>query len=106
MQHTLKNHDKELATIKGQLNKIQHVNQNLPNKLKEAKHVVKKTENLHKKYVEFNKLNWKIHNDLKHFQTDFEGMTRDYKKIEEFSMQQQNTITALEQTYQEFKELT
>jgi len=36
VQKTLKNHDKELIIIKGQMNRVQHENQNLSNKLKEA----------------------------------------------------------------------
>ncbi len=43
MQKTLKNRDKELVTFKGQMNKVQHGNQNLFNKLKEVEHVVMKT---------------------------------------------------------------
>jgi uncharacterized protein YoxC len=46
VQKTLKNHDKQLVTIKGQLNKVQHENQNLFNKLKEVEQVVRKIENL------------------------------------------------------------
>jgi septal ring factor EnvC (AmiA/AmiB activator) len=46
MQRTLKNHDKELVTVKGQLNKVQHENHNLSNKLNEAEQVAKKIENL------------------------------------------------------------
>jgi septal ring factor EnvC (AmiA/AmiB activator) len=36
LQKTLKNHDKELITIKGQLSKVQHENKKLSNKLIEA----------------------------------------------------------------------
>jgi hypothetical protein len=36
------------------MNKVQHENQNLSNKLKEAEHDVRKTKNLYQKYVEFN----------------------------------------------------
>jgi uncharacterized protein YoxC len=36
IQRTLKNRDKELVTIKGQMNKVQHENQNLSNKLNQA----------------------------------------------------------------------
>jgi uncharacterized protein YoxC len=46
MQRTLKNHDKELVTIKGQLNRVQHENQNLSNKLNEVKQDARKTKNL------------------------------------------------------------
>ncbi len=46
VQKTLKNHDKQLVTIKGQLNKVQHENQNLFNKLKEVEQVVRKIDNL------------------------------------------------------------
>jgi hypothetical protein len=46
MQKVLKNHDKDLFTIKGQMNKVQHENHNLSNKLKEAKQTAKKTKNL------------------------------------------------------------
>ncbi len=46
VQRTLKNNDKELVIVKGQLNKVQHENQNMSNKLNEAKQVVRKIENL------------------------------------------------------------
>jgi hypothetical protein len=36
VQKTLKNCDKELIIIKGQMNRVQHENQNLSNKLNEA----------------------------------------------------------------------
>jgi uncharacterized protein YoxC len=36
VQKTLKNCDKELVIVKGQMNRVQHENQNLSNKLKEA----------------------------------------------------------------------
>jgi hypothetical protein len=36
MQKIMKNCDKELVTIMGQMNRVQHENQNLPNKLKEV----------------------------------------------------------------------
>jgi SMC interacting uncharacterized protein involved in chromosome segregation len=49
----LENRDKELVTIKGQLNKVQHENQNLSNKLKEAKQAARKIENLQQKYAKF-----------------------------------------------------
>jgi septal ring factor EnvC (AmiA/AmiB activator) len=86
MKQTLKNHDKELVTVKGQLIKVQHENQNLSNKLKEVEHVVKKTKNLQYKYIELNQFNWKTHNDLKRFQIEFEQMTWDYNKMEESNM--------------------
>ncbi len=54
------------VTFKGQINKVQHDNKNLSNKLKEAKQV-RKIENLQQEYVELNQLNWKIDNDLKRF---------------------------------------
>ncbi len=54
MQQTLKNYDKEPITIKKQLNKVQHVNQNLSNKLIEVEHVARKIDNLQQEYVEFN----------------------------------------------------
>jgi prophage antirepressor-like protein len=76
----------------------------MSNKLKEAKQVVKKTENLQQKYAELNELNWKTHNDLKRLQADLERMMRDYTKIEESSMQQQSIVTSLEQTCQDLKE--
>jgi hypothetical protein len=72
-------------------------------KLKKAKHVGK-TENLQQEYIELNQFNWKTHNDLKRLQTEFVQMTRYYNKMEESNMQQQSTITNLEQTCQEFKE--
>jgi len=46
MQIVFKNYDQELVTVKGQLNKVQYENENLSNKLKEAKHAARKTENL------------------------------------------------------------
>jgi hypothetical protein len=46
MLKTLKNHDKELVTSKRQLNRVQHENQNLSNKLNEVKHATRKTKNL------------------------------------------------------------
>ncbi len=64
MQQTLKFCDKKLVIIKGQLNKVQHENQNLSNKLKKAEHAVSKIENLQHEYAKFNNLNWKIHNNL------------------------------------------
>jgi SMC interacting uncharacterized protein involved in chromosome segregation len=75
-----------LVILKGQLTKVQHENQNLSNKLKKAKQVVKKTKNLQYKYIELNQLNWKTHNDLKHLQTKFEQMMWDYNKMEESNM--------------------
>jgi hypothetical protein len=36
------------------MNRVQHENQNLSNKLKEAKQVVKKTKNLQQEYVKLN----------------------------------------------------
>ncbi len=54
MQKTLKNRDKELFIVKGQMNKVQHENHNLSNKLKGAKQVVRKTKNLQQEYAEFN----------------------------------------------------
>ncbi len=37
MEKTLKNRDKELVTIKGQVSRVQNENENLSNKLNEAK---------------------------------------------------------------------
>jgi hypothetical protein len=54
------------------MNKIQHENLNVSNKLKEAKQAARKTKNLQQEYAELNKLNWKTHNDLKHLQTNLE----------------------------------
>ncbi len=96
MQQTFKNHDKEFVTIKGQLAKDQHENQNLSNKLKKAKHVVRKNKNLQQEYIELNQFNCKIHNDLKCLQIEFVQITRDYNKMEESNMQQLNNITNLE----------
>jgi hypothetical protein len=76
----------------------------MSNKLKKAKHLVTKIENLQQEYIEFNQFNWKTHNDLRCLQTEFVQMTRYYNKMEESNMQQQSTITSLEQTCQEFKE--
>jgi septal ring factor EnvC (AmiA/AmiB activator) len=36
VQKILKNYDKELVKVKGQMNRVQHENQNLSNKLKKA----------------------------------------------------------------------
>jgi hypothetical protein len=66
MQKTLKNRDKELFTVKGKMNKVQHENHNLSNKLKEAKQVARKTKNQQQEYAEPNQLKWKTHNNLKH----------------------------------------
>ncbi len=60
----MKNCDKELVTIKGQLNRIQHENQNLSNKLNEAEQIIRKTENMQQEFVELNHFTWKTHNDL------------------------------------------
>jgi septal ring factor EnvC (AmiA/AmiB activator) len=57
MQKTLKNHEKELVTIKGQLNKVQHENQNMSKKLTKGEHVVRNTENLQQEYAKLNELN-------------------------------------------------
>jgi DNA replication protein DnaD len=57
VQKTLKNCDKELITIKGQLNKVKHENQNLSNNMTEVEQATKKTENLQEKYAEFNQFN-------------------------------------------------
>jgi hypothetical protein len=70
----------------------------MSNKLKEVEQAIKKTKSLQQEYIELNKFNWKTHNDLKCLQTKFEQMTWDYNKMEEFNMQQQITITSLEQT--------
>ncbi len=70
------------------MNKIQHENLNVSNKLKEAKQAARKTKNLQQEYAELNKLNWKTHNDLKHLQTNLEWMTQNCTKMEESSMQQ------------------
>jgi succinate dehydrogenase/fumarate reductase flavoprotein subunit len=57
MQKTHKNCDKELFRVKRQMNKIQHENLNVSNKLKEAKQAARKTKNLQQEYAELNKLN-------------------------------------------------
>jgi ribosome-binding protein aMBF1 (putative translation factor) len=54
VQKILRNYDKELVKAKGQMNRVQHENQNLSNKLKEAKQVVRKIENLQQKYARLN----------------------------------------------------
>ncbi len=95
----MKNHDKELVTIKGQLNRIKHENQNMSNKLNEAEQDVEKIKNLQQKYVKFNQLNWKTNNDLICFQVDLERMTINYAKMEESNLEQQGIITNLERTY-------
>jgi ribosomal protein S18 len=43
-------------------------------KMNQAKQVVRKTKCIQQEYNEFNKLNWKIHNDLKHFLSEHERM--------------------------------
>jgi hypothetical protein len=55
--------------------------------LKEAKQVVRKTENLQQEYAKLNQLTWKTHNDLKQLQATLERMMRDYTKMEESNMQ-------------------
>ncbi len=45
-QRTLKNRDKKLVIVKGQLNRVQHENENLSIKLNEAEHAARKIENL------------------------------------------------------------
>jgi hypothetical protein len=57
VQKTLKNCDKELITIKGQLNKVKHENQNLSNNMTEVGQSTRKIENLQEKYAEFNQFN-------------------------------------------------
>jgi septal ring factor EnvC (AmiA/AmiB activator) len=57
MQKTLKNHEKELVTVKGQLNKVQHENQNMSKKLTKGEHVVRNTKNLQQEYAKLNRLN-------------------------------------------------
>jgi septal ring factor EnvC (AmiA/AmiB activator) len=99
VERDLKNHDKELVTIKGQLNRIKHENQNMSNKLNEAEQDVEKIKNLQQKYVKFNQLNWKTNNDLICFQVDLERMTINYAKMEESNLEQQGIITNLERTY-------
>jgi septal ring factor EnvC (AmiA/AmiB activator) len=42
LQKALKNHDKELVTIKGQLSKVQHENHNLLNKLNDVEQATRK----------------------------------------------------------------
>lgn len=74
----------------------------MSNKLKEAEQAVRKTKNIQQEYIELNQLNWKTHDDLKHLQTNHEQIMWDYNKMEESNMQEQNTITSLEQTYQKF----
>jgi hypothetical protein len=39
------------------MNKVQHENHNLSNKLKEAEQAIEKTKNLHQEYAKLNKLN-------------------------------------------------
>jgi hypothetical protein len=65
------------------MNKVQYENQNMPDKLKEAKHAIMKIENLQQEYAKLNELNWKTNNDLKHLQVDLEQMMWDYTKMEE-----------------------
>jgi len=72
-----------LVTIKGQMNKVQHGNRNLSNKLKKAKQAIRKTKNLQQKYVELNQFNWKTNDNLKCLQADLEQMMWDYTKMEE-----------------------
>jgi hypothetical protein len=58
-----------------------------------------KSKNLKQEYIKLNQFNWKTCNDLERLQTNYEWMMQNYNKIE-----QQNTITCLEQNCQEFKE--
>jgi hypothetical protein len=67
--------------------------------LKKVEHAVRETENLQQEYIKINQVNWKTHNDLKCFQNDYEQMMWDYNKMES-NIQEKNTITSLEQTYQ------
>ncbi len=62
-----------------------------------SKQAIRKTENFQQKYVELNQLNWKTHNDLTHFQTNLEWMTRGYAKMKESN---------LEQNFQDLREQT
>jgi hypothetical protein len=73
-------------------------------KLNQVEQVARKTKSLQLKYNEFNKPNWKSHNDLKHLQSEHESMIQDYNKMEQSSIQQEKIITSLEQTCQELKE--
>ncbi len=73
-------------------------------KLNQMEKVVRKTKSLQLKYNEFNKPNWKSHNDLKHLQSEHEQMIQDYNKMEQSSIQQKKIITSLEKTCQELKE--
>jgi hypothetical protein len=41
-------------------------------KLNQVEQVARKTQSLQLEYNEFIKLNWKSHNDLKHFQNEHE----------------------------------
>ncbi len=41
---------------------------------------------------------------MKHLQADLEQMMREYAKMKELSLEQQNVIIGLEQTYQDLKE--
>ncbi len=96
--------DKELITSKGQLNKVQHENQNMSNELIEAEQATRKTKNLQQEYAKLNQLNWKTHNDFICLQVELEWTTRDYAKMEESNLEQQRTIIDLERTYQDFRE--
>jgi hypothetical protein len=69
------------------MNRVQHENQNLSNKLKKVKHVIRKTKNLQQEHAKLNQLNWKTRNDLKHLQANLEWMMRDYAKMEESNLQ-------------------
>jgi uncharacterized membrane-anchored protein len=72
--------------------------------LNEVEQTTRKTKNLQQEYAKFNQLNWKTHNDLIRLQAYLEGFTWDYAKMEESSLEQQNIITGLECTCQDFKE--
>ncbi len=53
----MKNHDKGLVIVKGQLNMVQHENQNLSNNLIKVNHATTKIKNRQQKYVEVNQPN-------------------------------------------------
>ncbi len=57
----MKNHDKGLVIVKGQLNMVQHENQNLSNNLIKVNHATTKIKNRQQKYVEVNQPNWTTH---------------------------------------------
>ncbi len=79
-------------------------NQNLSLRVIQGEQSTMKTKTLQHEYNYFNKVNWKTWNDLKTLQNDHEHMVQNYNKMEQYNMQQEKTMTNLEQTYDDKKE--